>query len=124
MRQINPVAFAWAECERRLHKKALADAFKRKRQKEIDSWSSEVHTVMELLGGEPTGLIIEILGSSVLERNANSLTIYLQQIGNWDSFGGKPKPMLRELVTSNKFKNLLYNEKKNDNKRQKSRRII
>jgi hypothetical protein len=122
MRTISPIAFAAAEAERRIHKRALALAINRRKQKEVDAWSAEMHTVMELVGGEPTGLITEMLGSSMLEKNANSLAIYLQQMGNWNSFGKDPKPLLRELVTPSKLKNISYREKqKNDNNRTKPR---
>ena len=112
MRQINPKAFAYKEAETKLHKRELALARNRRQRKEIDSWAAEQHTVMELVGGEPTGLIKEMLGTDMFNQNANSLAIYLQEIGNWNSFGNKPKPRLREFITPNKFKKLLYREKK------------
>ena len=117
MRQINPTAFAYKEAETQLHRRELAIARKRRQRKEIDSWAAELHTVMELVGGEPTGLIKEMLGTAILNQNSNALAIYLQEIGNWDAFGVEPKPRLREFVTPNKFKNLIYREKKQNNKR-------
>jgi hypothetical protein len=117
MRQINPTRFAYKEAENRLSRQEYAQALNRRKQKEIDSWGAELHTVMELVGGEPTGLIKEMLGTAILNQNANALAIYLQEMGNWNAFGNEPKPMLRELVTPNKFKNLVYREKKQNNKR-------
>lgn len=112
MRQINPTGFGFKEAETRLHKRELAQALARKKQKEIDAWAAEAHTVMELVGGEPTGLIKEMLGTSILSQNANALTIHLQEMSNWNAFGDKPKPRLREFVTPSKFRNLVYREKK------------
>lgn len=119
MRQVNPTGFAYKEAENRLSRQEYAQALKLRKRKEIDSWASESHTVMELVGGEPTGLIKEMLGTAMLNQNANALAIYLQEMGNWDAFGDEPKPRLREFVTPNKFKNLVYREKKQNNKRNK-----
>jgi len=112
MRQINPAGFAYKEAAIRANKQKYAQAIRRKKQKEIDAWATETHTVMELVGGEPTGLIKNMLGSSILSQNSDFVMIHLQEMSNWDAFGGKLKPMLRELVTPNKFRNLVYNEKK------------
>ena len=118
MRQINPTGFAYKEAETRLSGREYAQALDRRKQKEIDSWAAESHTVMELVGGEPTGLIKEMLGTAMFDQNANALAIYLQEMGNWDAIGGEPKPRLREFVTPSKFKSLVYREKKQNKTKQ------
>jgi len=118
MRQINPTGFAYKEAETRLTRREYAQALDRRKQKEIDSWAAESHTVMELVGGEPTGLIKEMLGTAMFDQNAIALTIYLQEMSKWDTFGDKPKPRLHEFVTPSKFKSLVYREKKQNNKQQ------
>jgi len=116
MRQINPTGLAYKEAETRLNRQEYAQAAARRKRKEIDVWADEQHTVMELVGGEPTGLIKEMLGTAMFDQNANALALYLQEMGNWDAFGDKPKPKLREFVTPRKFKSLVYREKKQNKK--------
>ena len=119
MRQINPIGFGLKEANTRLNMREYAKALDRQKQKEIEAWAAKTHTVMELIGGEPTGLIKEMLGTAMFDENGAALVIYLQEIGNWDAFGGKPKPRLREFVTPSKYKSLVYIEK---NKRKNERK--
>jgi hypothetical protein len=112
MKQINPTAFAWAECERRAHNRLLADAIRKIEQRKIEEWEAEYHTVMEIIGDEPTGLIKEMLGSDILKKNERLLFIYLQQMSNWNSFSGKEKPRLKKFITPREFRIRKYNEKK------------
>ena len=112
MKQINPTAFAWAEAERRDHNISFAKAIREKDQRRIAEWEAKPHTVMEIIGDEPTGLIIEMLGVDILTKNDQMLIIYLQEMSNWNSYSKDTKPRLRKFITSREFRLRKYNERK------------
>jgi hypothetical protein len=90
----------------------MADAFRRRQERQIEEWKQQRHTVMETVGGEPTGLIVEMLGADILRKNSEMLVIYLAQMGNWNSYGNDPKPRLRKFITPREFRLLKFNERK------------
>ena len=112
MRQIAPTSFAYSEAERHHHKRQMADAFRRRQEREIDEWKQQQHTVMEIVGDEPTGLIVEMLGADILKKNSKMLVIYLSKMGNWNSYGDDPKPRLRKLITPRQFRIQKFDERK------------
>ena len=67
---------------------------------------------MEIVGDEPTGMIVEMLGSDILRKNSEMLTIYLAKMENWNSYGDKPKPRLRKFITPREFRLRKFNERK------------
>jgi hypothetical protein len=90
----------------------MADAFRRRQEREIDEWKQQQHTVMEIVGDEPTGLIVEMLGADILKKNSKMLVIYLSKMGNWNSYGDDPKPRLRKLITPRQFRIQKFDERK------------
>jgi hypothetical protein len=112
MRQIAPTSFAYAEAERRDHRRQLALALRRREEREIGKWKQQRHTVMETVGGEPTGLIVEMPGADILRKNSDMLVIYLARMENWNSFGDDPKPRLRKFITPREFRLQKFNERK------------
>ncbi len=67
---------------------------------------------MEIVGDEPTGLIVEMLGADILRKNSEMLTIYLANMENWNSYGDDPKPRLRKFITPREFRLQKFNERK------------
>ena len=67
---------------------------------------------MEIVGDEPTGLIVEMLGAEILKENARLLVIYLSKMGTWNSYSNDPKPRLRKFITPNEFRTRKFNERK------------
>jgi len=67
---------------------------------------------MEIVGDDPTGLIVEMLGADILRKNSEMLTIYLSKMGNWNSYGDAPKPRLRKFITPREFRAQKFNERK------------
>ena len=90
----------------------MAKAQRRRQEREIEEWKLQPHTVMEIVGDEPTGLIVEMLGSEIVKRNSEMLVIYLSEIGNWNSYGDTPKPRLRKFITPREFRIKTFNERK------------
>ncbi|MBU6170615.1 MAG: hypothetical protein KGQ87_03860 [Verrucomicrobia bacterium] len=111
MKQFNPIAFTWAEAERRERNLSLAKAIRKKEQLRIAEWESKPHTVMEIIGDEPTGLIIEMLGADILTKNDQMLIIYLQEMSNWNSYSKDAKPRLRKFITPREFRLRKKNER-------------
>jgi hypothetical protein len=112
MRQIAPTSFAFAEAERRDHRRQIANAYRRRQEREIEEWKQQQHTVMEIVGDDPTGLIVEMSGADILKRNSEMLVIYLAMMGNWNSYGDDPKPRLRKFITPREFRIRKFNERK------------
>ena len=112
MRQIAPTSFAYSEAERRDHKRQMADAYRRRQEREVEEWKQQQHTVMEIVGDDPTGLIVEMLGADNLKKNSEMLVIYLSEMGNWNSYGDDPKPRLRRFITPRQFRIQKFNERK------------
>jgi len=67
---------------------------------------------MEIVGDDPTGLIVEMLGADILKKNSETLVIYLSEMGNWNSYGDAPKPRLRKFITPREFRIKKFNERK------------
>ena len=67
---------------------------------------------METVGDDPTGLIVEMLGADILRKNSEMLTIYLSEMGNWNSYGDSPKPRLRKFITPREFRIKKFKERK------------
>ena len=67
---------------------------------------------MEIVGDDPTGLIVEMSGADILKRNSEMLVIYLAEMGNWNSYGDDPKPRLRKFITLRQFRTQKFNERK------------
>jgi len=67
---------------------------------------------MEIVGDDPTGLIVEMLGADILRKNSEMLTIYLSKMGNWNSYGDDPKPRLRKFITPREFRIQKFNGRK------------
>ncbi len=67
---------------------------------------------MEIVGDDPTGLIVEMLGADIIKKNSKMLIIYLSKMGNWDSYGDDPKPRLRKWITPHQFRTQKFNERK------------
>jgi hypothetical protein len=67
---------------------------------------------MEIVGDDPTGLIVEMLGADILKKNSEMLVIYLSEMGNWNSYGDTPKPRLRKFITPREFRIRMFNERK------------
>jgi len=67
---------------------------------------------MEIVGDDPTGLIVEMLGADILRKNSEMLTIYLSKMGTWNSYGGDPKPRLRKFITPREFRIKKFNARK------------
>lgn len=64
---------------------------------------------METVGGEPTGMIVEMPGAEVIRKNSEMLVIYLATMGNWNSYGDDPKPRLRKFITPREFRHQKFN---------------
>jgi hypothetical protein len=90
----------------------LAEASRRRQEREIEEWKQQQHTVMEIVGDDPTGLIVEMLGADILKKNSEMLVIYLSKMGNWNSYGDDPKPRLRKFITPRQFHTQKFNERK------------
>ena len=112
MRQIAPTSFAFSEAERRHHNRQKADAYRRRQEREVEEWKQHQHTVMEIVGDDPTGLIVEMLGADILRKNSEMLTIYLSEMGNWNSYGDAPKPRLHKFITPREFRAQKFNDRK------------
>jgi len=112
MRQIAPTSFAYSEAERHHHKCQIAEAYRRRQEREIEEWKQHQHTVMEIVGDDPTGLIVEMLGADILKKNSELLVIYLSEMGNWNSYGDDPKPRLRKFITPREFRIKTFKERK------------
>ena len=67
---------------------------------------------METVGGEPTGLIVEMLGDDIIRKNSEMQVIYLAKMSNWNSYGDDPKPRLRKFITPREFRLQKFNERK------------
>jgi hypothetical protein len=67
---------------------------------------------MEIVGDDPTGLIVEMSGADILKRNSEMLVIYLAEMGNWNSYGDDPKPRLRKFITPREFRIRKFNGRK------------
>ena len=67
---------------------------------------------MEIVGGDPTGLIVEMLGAEIIRKNSEMLVIYLAKMSNWNSYGDDPKPRLRKFITPREFRIQKHNERK------------
>ena len=59
---------------------------------------------MDTVGGDPTGMIVEMLGADIIGKNSELLVIYLAKMGNWNSYGEDPKPRLRKFITPREFR--------------------
>jgi len=90
----------------------MAEASRRRQEREIEEWKQQQHTVMEIVGDDPTGLIVEMLGADILKKNSEMLVIYLSKMGNWNSYGDDPKPRLRKFITPREFRIQKFNERK------------
>ena len=112
MRQIAPTSFAYSEADRQYHKRQIAEAHRRRQEREVEEWKQHQHTVMEIVGDDPTGLIVEMLGADILRKNSEMLTIYLSKMGNWNSYGDAPKPRLRKFITPSEFRIQKFNGRK------------
>ncbi|WP_295426958.1 hypothetical protein [uncultured Thiodictyon sp.] len=77
----------------------------------MEEWKQQ-HTVMEIVGDDPTGLIVEMPGADILRKNSKMLIIYLSKMGNWNSYGEDPKPRLRKWITPSQFRTQKFNERK------------
>ena len=67
---------------------------------------------MEIVGDDPTGLIVEMLGADILKKNSEMLVIYLSEMGNWNSYGKDTKPRLRKFITPREFRIKKFKERK------------
>ena len=90
----------------------MADAFRRREEREIEEWKQQRHTVMETVGGEPTGLIVEMPGADIIRKNSEMLVFYLAKMGNWNSYGSDPKPRLHKFISPRQFRVQRFNERK------------
>jgi hypothetical protein len=90
----------------------MADASRRRQEREIEEWKQQQHSVMEIVGDDPTGLIVEMPGADILKRNSEMLIIYLAEMGNWNSYGDDPKPRLRKFITPRQFRVQKFNGRK------------
>ena len=90
----------------------MAEAHRRRQERDIEEWKGQQHTVMEVVGDEPTGLIIEMPGNEIIRKNSEMLVMYLAEIGNWNSYGDDPKPRLRKFVTPREFRIRKFNGRK------------
>ncbi|MBN8457379.1 MAG: hypothetical protein J0M04_06010 [Verrucomicrobia bacterium] len=90
----------------------MANAYRRRQEREIEEWKQQQHTVMEIVGDEPTGLIVEMPGADIIRRNSEMLVIFLAEMGNWNSYGPDPKPRLRKFITPREFRTRKFNGRK------------
>lgn len=90
----------------------MANAYRRRQAREIEEWKQQKHTVMEIVGDDPTGLIVEMPGADIFKKNSEMLVIYLAEMGNWNSYGDDPKPRLRKFITPREFRARKFNERK------------
>jgi hypothetical protein len=82
----------------------MAEACRSRQERDIEAWKQQRHTVMETVGGDPTGMIVEMLGADIIRKNSELLVIYLAKMGNWNSYGEDPKPRLRKFITPREFR--------------------
>jgi hypothetical protein len=90
----------------------MANAYRRRQEREIEEWKQQQHTVIEIVGDDPTGLIVEMPGADILKRNSEMLVIYLAEVGNWNSYGDDPKPRLHKFITPRQFRAQKFNGRK------------